>query len=139
MLLRNFGKTEEVAAREARWTLPQDLVGLRLDELRIAIRSNQVTFPSQVPTFPKRDRADLQWRLVQLYFVLGWNCESIGAKYGLRHRRVRQILSVWKRRAIALGYIQSIPTEQQLQGLWQRLQESLQKPSSFRQLASASW
>jgi hypothetical protein len=82
---------------------------LRIDELRVAIRSNQVSFPSSVPTFGRHDRADLQWKLAQLYFVLGWNCEGIGAKYGLIHQRVRQILNTWKRRAVETGYIQYIP------------------------------
>jgi hypothetical protein len=82
---------------------------LRIDALRLAIRANQVTFPSPVPTFGRHDRADLQWKLAQLYFVHGWNCEGIAAKYGLIHQRVRQILNTWKRRAIETGYIQFIP------------------------------
>jgi len=82
---------------------------LRIDELRIAIRANQVTFPSSVPTFGRHDRADLQWKLAQLYFVLGWDCEGIAAKYGLIHQLVRQILKTWKRRAVETGYIQYIP------------------------------
>jgi hypothetical protein len=80
-----------------------------MDELRLAVRANQVTFPAQVPSFERHDRPDLQWKLAQLYFVLGWNCESIAAKYGLIHQRVRQILKVWKRRAVEMGYIQFIP------------------------------
>ena len=85
------------------------LDSLRIDELRLAIRANQVTFPSPVPTFGRHDRADLQWKLAQLYFVHGWNCEGIAAKYGLIHQRVRQILKTWKRRAVETGYIQSFP------------------------------
>jgi hypothetical protein len=85
------------------------LEALRIDELRLAIRANQVSFPSPVPTFGRHDRADLQWKLAQLYFVLGWNCEGIAAKYGLIHQRVRQILKTWKRRAVETGYIQFIP------------------------------
>jgi hypothetical protein len=85
------------------------LEGLRIDELRLAIRANQVSFPSPVPTFGRHDRADLQWKLAQLYFVQGWNCEGIAAKYGLIHQRVRQILKTWKRRAVEMGYIQFIP------------------------------
>jgi len=80
-----------------------------MDELRLAIRANRVTFPAQVPSFDRHDRPDLQWKLAQLYFVLGWNCEGIAAKYGLIHQRVRQILRVWKRRAVEMGYIQFIP------------------------------
>jgi hypothetical protein len=82
---------------------------LRIDELRQAIRANQVTFPTPVPTFRRQDRADLQWKLAQLYFVRGWSCQGIAAKYGLIHQRVRQILKTWKRRAVATGYIQFIP------------------------------
>jgi DNA-binding transcriptional regulator LsrR (DeoR family) len=57
----------------------------------------------------RHDRADLQWKLAQLYFVRGWNCEAIAAKYGLIHQRVRQILKTWKGRAVVTGYIQVIP------------------------------
>jgi two-component system KDP operon response regulator KdpE len=85
------------------------LDGLRIDGLREAIRSNRVSFPSQIPTFERHDRPDLQRKLVQLYFVLGWNCETIASRYGLIHQRVRQILTTWKRRALAMGYIQYIP------------------------------
>jgi hypothetical protein len=77
--------------------------------LRDAIRSNCVTFPSQVPTFSKHQRPDLQRKLAQLYFVLGWNCKTIAARYGLSPSRVGQILNEWKRRAVKTGYIQQIP------------------------------
>jgi hypothetical protein len=80
-----------------------------IGDLREAIRANRVSFPSQVPTFPKHERPDLQRKLVQLYFVLGWNCDTIGARYGLVPSRVRQILNTWKRRAVKTGYIQHIP------------------------------
>jgi hypothetical protein len=93
------------------------LDALRIDELRLAIRANQVTFPSPVPTFGRHDRADLQWKLAQLYFVQGWNCEGIAAKYGLIHQRVRQILKTWKRRAVETGYIQLIPPADVLSSL----------------------
>jgi hypothetical protein len=82
---------------------------LRIDELRAIIRSNQVSFPGQVPTFERHDRPDLQWKVVQLYFVLGWSCEAIARRYGLIHQRVRQILKTWKRRAVEMGFIQYIP------------------------------
>jgi len=78
-------------------------------DLREAIRANRVSFPSQVPTFPKHDRPDLQRQLAQLYFVLGWNCSAIGTRYGLHPGRVRQILDRWRRRAVKAGYIQEIP------------------------------
>jgi hypothetical protein len=95
------------------------LDALRIDELRLAIRANQVTFPSPVPTFGRHDRADLQWKLAMLYFVQGWNCEGIAAKYGLIHQRVRQILKTWKRRAVETGYIQFIPPDDTLPSLVQ--------------------
>jgi hypothetical protein len=65
------------------------LEALEIGHLRAAIRANRVSFSSQVPTFEKHDRADLQWKLVLLYFVLGWSCENIGGRYGLTVRRVR--------------------------------------------------
>jgi transposase len=85
------------------------LYEMRIDTLRKAIRKNEVSFPSQVPTFPKHDRPDVQQKLAQLYFVLGWNSPKIGARYGLSRLRVHQILSAWTRRAVEAGYIQSIP------------------------------
>jgi len=88
---------------------PNKLSSLRIDQLREAIRGNRVSFPSQVPTFERHDRPDLQRRLVQLYFVLGWSCEKVAERHGLIHQRVRQILSTWKSRAVAMGYIQYIP------------------------------
>jgi hypothetical protein len=78
----------------------------KIADLREAIRGNWVSFPSQVPTFPKHDRPDLQRKLAQLYFVLGWDCNNIGARYGLVPARVRQILNTWKHRAVRTGYIQ---------------------------------
>ena len=85
------------------------LAALRIDDLRKAVRGNQVSFPSPVPTFEHHDRPDLQWKLAQLYFVLGWSCEKIAARCGLIHQRVRQILRTWQRRAVETGYIQYIP------------------------------
>jgi hypothetical protein len=85
------------------------LNSLRLDQLRVAVRANLVSFPSPVPTFERHDRPDLQWRIVQLYFVLGWGYETIALRYGLVHQRVSQILKTWTRRAIETGYVQYIP------------------------------
>ncbi len=86
-----------------------NLSEMPIDELREAIRKNRVTFPAQVPTFPKHDRSDIQRQLVQLYFVMGWSGPKIGVRYGLRRLRVQQILNAWKRRAVELGYIQCVP------------------------------
>ena len=88
---------------------------LRIDEMREALRNNEISFPNPVPTFERHDRPDLQWRLVQLYFVRGWSCERIAERYGFGHQRVRQILTTWKRRAVETGYVQYIPPEQVLE------------------------
>jgi len=90
------------------------LCEMRLDHLRKAIRGNQVTFPSQVPMFTKHDRPDLQQKLTQLYFVLGWSAAKIGARFGISRLRVQQILNTWKRRAVEVGYIQSVPPPESL-------------------------
>jgi hypothetical protein len=82
---------------------------LSLAELRLKIRRNRASFPSQVPTFLKHDRPDLQRKLVQLYFLFGWSCNKIARRHGILRQRVQQILSTWKRRAIQMGYIQDIP------------------------------
>ncbi len=87
---------------------------MRLDHLRKAIRKNQVTFPSQVPMFTKHDRPDLQQKLTQLYFLLGWSAAKIGARFGISRLRVQQILNTWKRRAVEVGYIQSVPPAESL-------------------------
>jgi hypothetical protein len=82
---------------------------LSLAELRRKIHRNRASFPSQVPTFLKHDRPDLQRKLVQLYFLFGWSCNRIALRHGILRQRVQQILSTWKRRAIQMGYIQDIP------------------------------
>lgn len=83
-----------------------------IKNLRAAIRANWVSFPSQVPTFPSSVYPELQCKLVQLYFVLGWNCADIAARYGLIEQRARDILHAWKWRAANAGYIEHIPIEQ---------------------------
>lgn len=82
---------------------------LSLIRLRSEIRQNRVSFPSQVPTFSKHDRPDLQRKVVQLYFLFGWSCSRIAHRYGVLRQRIQQILSTWKRRAIETGYLQEIP------------------------------
>jgi transposase len=82
---------------------------LRIDDLRQAIRENQVSFPSQVPAFARHDRPDVQQKVVQLYFVLGWSSDHIGPRYGLSRARVQQILNAWMWRAVELGYVQFVP------------------------------
>ena len=90
------------------------LLQMRVDELRAAIWKHQVSFPSQIPTFSKHTRPDLQRKLVQLYFVCGWSGPKIRARYDLSAQRFQQILSTWKRRAVELGFIQTIPPDQAL-------------------------
>ena len=82
-----------------------------LNELRRRVRQNRVSFPSQVPTFRKHDRPDVQRKAVQLYFLFGWSCNKIAQRLGLLRQRIQQILSTWKRRAIEMGYIQEIPSD----------------------------
>ena len=90
------------------------LLHMRVDELRAAIWRHQVSFPSQIPTFSKHTRPDVQRKLVQLYFICGWGGTKIRARYDLSAQRFQQILSTWKRRAVELGFIQTIPPDQPL-------------------------
>jgi hypothetical protein len=110
--------------RASRVDSSQQLEELDISDLREAIRANLVSFPSQVPTFIRHDRPDLQWRLAQLYFVLGWDCNAIGARYDVVPARVRQILNMWKRRAVETGYIQHIPPIE-MAGEWAMTRPSL--------------
>jgi hypothetical protein len=90
------------------------LLQMRVDELRAAIWKHQVSFPSQIPTFSKHTRPDLQRKLVQLYFICGWSGPKIRARYDLSAQRFQQILSTWKRRAVELCFIQTIPPNEAL-------------------------
>ncbi len=74
--------------------------------LRAAIQRNLVSFPSQIPAFMKG--GDQQERIVQLYFVRGWEIKAICERYGLGKSSVRKLLSDWKARAVAAGYLQDI-------------------------------
>jgi hypothetical protein len=76
--------------------------------LRTAITKNLISFPSQIPPFTKRAVADLQVRIVQLYFIRGWSERRIGDRYNLRKDAVHQLLAQWRIRAIESGYIQEI-------------------------------
>ena len=102
--LPSLGKTSALLDAKLRF--------MRIDVLRKAIRDGIVSFPSQIPTFSKHSRPDLQMKLVQLYFVAGWSRQQIRVKYGLGRVRTQQIICTWKNRAIELGYIQSIPPDQ---------------------------
>ena len=56
--------------------------GPRIDEVREAVHANRVAFPVPVPTFPAQFRPEIQWRLVELYFIRGWSSASIPADDG---------------------------------------------------------
>jgi hypothetical protein len=82
---------------------------MSLRRLRTALRNGRISFPSPVPVFIRQSRPDIQWKLVQLYFVSGWACTQLASRYGVTPERVRQLLSQWVRRAVLLGYLQEIP------------------------------
>jgi Sigma-70, region 4 len=81
---------------------------MSLRRLRRAIQENEISFPAQVPIFPKQSRADIQWRVVELYFVRNWSPRGIAQRYQITSERVRQVISQWVRRATALGYLEVI-------------------------------
>ena len=87
--------------------LTKTQLGLR--RLRTAIQNNVVSFPSQLPKFNCQSRADVQWRLAELYFVHNWSCPELGRRYGVTMERARQLVVNWAQRAIVLGYLQEIP------------------------------
>jgi len=64
-----------------------------------------------VPVFACQHRADIQWRLVELYFIHGWSCSRLGQRYRVTDRRIQQLLQRWVSRAKTLGYLQTIPAE----------------------------
>jgi transposase-like protein len=76
--------------------------------LRTAITRNLVSFPSQIRPFAKRTAADLQVRIVQLYFIRGWSVRRICDRYHLRKEAVHQLIAQWRIRAIESGSIQEI-------------------------------
>jgi hypothetical protein len=90
-------------------TIELALLGNRT--LQTLVRGNFVCFPSQAPVFGQKSRRDLQWRLAVLYFVRGWSTRSIANRYGLTRERCGQIISDWRIRAVALGYIQDVTPE----------------------------
>ncbi len=90
-------------------TIELALLGNRT--LQTLVRGNFVCFPSQAPVFGQKSRRDLQWRLAVLYFVRGWSTRTIADRYGLTRERCGQIISDWRIRAVALGYIQDVTPE----------------------------
>jgi DNA-binding Xre family transcriptional regulator len=85
----------------------------RIGDLRRAIRNNRASFPSQVPVFKHQPRADIQWRVALLYFVRDWSSEKIAKRYGIGKTRVQQLIRHWSARAIALGLLDRIPSEEE--------------------------
>jgi hypothetical protein len=79
--------------------------------LRIAIQRNLVSFPSQIPAFIKRPGDDTQQRIAHLYFSRGWPIRDICARYGLSKAMVQRLVSEWRIRAVAAGFIQDIHPE----------------------------
>ena len=79
-----------------------------LDDLREAIRANRIHFPVPVPIFHRQYRADIQWRLAELYLVHGWRPERLAQRYGISCTRVRQSVRNWVCRARILGYLQPV-------------------------------
>ena len=85
-----------------------NIAQMRISALRSAIQTNLVSFPAQTPCF-NQSRADIQWRLVQLYFVRGWSCIRLAQRYNLTRQRIEQLLAEWVNCASTLGYLQEIP------------------------------
>ena len=79
--------------------------------LRRALRRNVVSFPSQIPVFLKQPPADMQWRMVLLYFVRGWSSVKIAARFNVPTHWIRKSLNEWSVRALALGFVQVIDPE----------------------------
>jgi hypothetical protein len=79
--------------------------------LRRAIRGNIVSFPSQIPALSKQPPDGMQWRMVLLFFVRGWNLRNIAARFKVPKHRVAQVLNCWSVRALALGYVEVIDPE----------------------------
>lgn len=102
---------------------------MSLRRLRAAIHSHRVSFPSQVPIFACQSRAEVQWRMVELYFVCNWSCAHVGQRYGVTPERVRQMVTLWVRRAVFLGYLQEIPVAQKVP-----VTQATREPESERRL-----
>src|ERR1700720_3603329 len=90
---------------------------MRISALRSAIQTNRVSFPAQTPCF-NQSRANIQWRLVQLYFVRGWSCIQLARRYNLTRQRIEQLLAEWVDCASTLGYLQEIPASVDISDGW---------------------
>lgn len=76
--------------------------------LRRALRGNIVCFPSRIPILLRQPPADMQWRMVLLFFVRGWSSAGIAARFHVPKHRIKKSLNEWSFRALALGYVQII-------------------------------
>jgi two-component system, OmpR family, KDP operon response regulator KdpE len=94
--------------------VPGNLGEMTLGRLRMAIRNNEISFPSQIPIFCRQPQLQIQWRLAALFFVHSWPCTDLGKRYGLSARYAQQLISQWAQRAIVLGYLQEIPAAETL-------------------------
>ena len=79
--------------------------------LRRAVRGNMVSFPSQIVAFLRNPPADMQCRVVLLFFVHGWSSVDIAARFCVPKHVIWGVLNDWSIRALALGYIQVIDPE----------------------------
>src|SRR5476649_2697410 len=91
---------------------------MRINALRTAIQTHKVGFPAQTPCF-NQSRADIQWRLAQLYYVRSWNCVQLARRYNLTRQRIEQLLAEWVDCASTLGYLQEIPDAVEVSAAWQ--------------------
>ena len=104
---------------DEKWNSPEIHVAERMKTpihpgsgiLRRAIRGNMVSFPSQIPSCPKGSQAEMQWRMVLLFFVRGWGAAKIAARFHVPRHRVWTLLNEWSVRAMAQGHIQVIDPE----------------------------
>jgi hypothetical protein len=93
-----------------------DIAEMSLRRLRKAIHNNQVFFPSPTPKFEREPRAEMQWRVVDLYFVRSWSCERLAERYGVTRAWIGLLLAAWVQRAIASGYLGKIPAAEAAAG-----------------------
>jgi hypothetical protein len=89
-----------------------DASRLSIYRVRGAIRNQMLSFPAQAPLFSRHSKPDREWRMAVLYFIHGWQCRDLARRFEITPVRVRQILGEWKRRAVQVGFIQSIPPDQ---------------------------
>ena len=79
--------------------------------LRHALRNNIVSFPSQTPILLRLPAADMQWRMVLLFYVRGWTAVEIAKRFHAPRHQIWKALNDWSVRALALGVIQVIDHE----------------------------